>query len=44
MEHFYASLQAGKGRAQALRSAQLALLAEHPHPWHWAAFSLSGQR
>lgn len=44
MEHFYAGLLAGLGRAPALRSAQMALLAEHPHPWHWAAFSLSGQR
>lgn len=44
MEHFYAGLLAGKGRAPALRTAQLALMAEHPHPWHWAAFSLSGQR
>jgi tetratricopeptide (TPR) repeat protein len=44
MEYFYAGLLAGKGRAPALRSAQLALLAQRPHPWHWAAFSLSGQR
>ena len=44
MEHFYAGLLAGRGRATALRSAQMALLAESPHPWYWAAFSLSGQR
>lgn len=44
MELFYSGLLDGQGRAPALRSAQLALLAEHPHPWHWAAFSLSGQR
>jgi tetratricopeptide (TPR) repeat protein len=44
MEAFYTQLLAGKGRAAALRSAQLALRSEHPHPWHWAPFSLSGQR
>jgi CHAT domain-containing protein len=44
MEDFYAALLTGKSRATALRSAQLKLLSEHPHPWHWAAFSLSGQR
>lgn len=44
MEGFYKALQSGKSRATALRSAQLKLLSEHPHPWHWAAFSLNGQR
>jgi tetratricopeptide (TPR) repeat protein len=44
MERFYTALLAGESRATALRSAQLELLSGHPHPWHWAAFSLSGQR
>jgi CHAT domain-containing protein len=44
MEQFYGGLLAGKGRASALRAAQLDLLAQQPHPWHWAAFSISGQR
>jgi len=44
METFYSGLLSGKGRAQALRCAQLKLLSQHPHPWYWAAFSLSGQR
>jgi CHAT domain-containing protein len=44
MGEFYEGLLSGKARASALRTAQLALLADHPHPWHWAAFSLSGQR
>jgi tetratricopeptide (TPR) repeat protein len=44
MGEFYEGLLSGKARASALRSAQLGLLADRPHPWHWAAFSLSGQR
>jgi tetratricopeptide (TPR) repeat protein len=44
MKMFYADLKDGGSRAAALRAAQLDLLARNPHPWHWAAFSLSGQR
>lgn len=44
MEQFYTALLEGMGRARSLRAAQLSLMEEHPHPWYWAAFSLSGQR
>lgn len=43
MEAFYAGLLDGQSRARALRSAQLRILSDQPHPWYWAAFSLSGQ-
>jgi tetratricopeptide (TPR) repeat protein len=44
MEDFYAGLLSGMRRASALRAAQLAVMERHPHPWHWAPFTLSGQR
>jgi tetratricopeptide (TPR) repeat protein len=34
----------GRGRAAALRAAQLALKAQYPHPYYWAPFVLIGQR
>lgn len=42
MSAFYQSLRNGVRPAQALRSAQLELKATHPHPFHWAAFTLYG--
>lgn len=44
MERFYTHLQAGLGKAEALRQAQLALLKEPAtaDPFFWAAFVLSG--
>lgn len=44
MVDFYKQLQAGKGRADALREVQLQLLksAEYKHPFFWAGFILSG--
>jgi CHAT domain-containing protein len=44
MGDWYAGLAAGAGRAAALRAGQLALKADHPHPWHWAPFFLCGRR
>ncbi|HJZ83718.1 MAG TPA: tetratricopeptide repeat protein [Polyangia bacterium] len=45
MVDFYKRLQAGAGRAEALRQARLALLArkETAHPYYWASFILSGE-
>jgi CHAT domain-containing protein len=42
MERFYTHLQAGMGKAEALRQAQLEVRAEYPNPYYWAAFILSG--
>jgi CHAT domain-containing protein/Tfp pilus assembly protein PilF len=44
MEHFYSYLRDGKTKAQALRAAQLDLIAspEYSHPYYWAAFDLTG--
>jgi CHAT domain-containing protein len=42
MARLYAALAAGRPPAAALRSAQLAVRAEHPQPIHWAAFALFG--
>jgi CHAT domain-containing protein len=33
---------AGADKAEALRQAQLAVRAGHPHPYYWAAFTLNG--
>jgi CHAT domain-containing protein len=43
MDHFYAGLRAGRGKAEALRQAQLATLRRYPHPALWAAFVLLGE-
>jgi len=42
---YYQSLLSGKGRAEALRQVQLALLTseERQHPFYWAGFIPSGQ-
>lgn len=44
MVAFYGKLQAGAGRAEAMRVAQLAMLAgpERGHPFYWAAFVAIG--
>jgi CHAT domain-containing protein len=44
MVAFYVKLQAGAGRAEAIRQAQLAMLsgAERSHPFYWAAFVAIG--
>jgi CHAT domain-containing protein len=42
MQHFHEAARAGAGSAQALRAAQDAVAAEHPHPHFWGAFALHG--
>ena len=42
MAVFYSSLRAGASPAAALRSAQLEVMKTHPHPFHWAAFTVYG--
>ena len=42
MKAFYQALREGSNVAEALRSAQLHLRAEHPNPYHWAAFGVIG--
>ena len=42
MAAFYRSLRAGNSPAHALRVAQLDVMQAHPHPFHWAAFTLYG--
>ncbi len=42
MRSFYGHWRGGARPARALRLAQLATRAIHPHPAHWAAFSLHG--
>jgi CHAT domain-containing protein len=43
MDRFYSGLRAGRGKAEALRLAQLATLERYPHPALWAAFLLVGE-
>ncbi|MBE9080364.1 CHAT domain-containing protein [Romeria aff. gracilis LEGE 07310] len=42
MTEFYRQLREGQDKAQALRQAMLATMAEHPNPRDWAAFTLIG--
>ena len=42
MVAFYRYLLQGVGKAQALRQAQLDVMASYPHPRYWAAFELVG--
>ena len=42
MAAFYRSLRGGNAPSTALRAAQLDVMATHPHPFHWAAFTLYG--
>jgi CHAT domain-containing protein len=43
MDRFYAGLRAERGKAEALRRAQLEALRRYPHPALWAAFVLVGE-
>jgi len=45
MAAYYAGLRDGRGRGDALRRAQLAMLARKPrqHPFYWASFILAGE-
>lgn len=40
---FYAGLRSGQRPATALRTAQILLLADQPHPFFWSAFSVIGR-
>jgi CHAT domain-containing protein/tetratricopeptide (TPR) repeat protein len=42
MVEFYQRLLAGKGRAEALREAQLAMKDKYPDPYYWGAFVCLG--
>jgi len=42
MERFYTHLRDGMGKAEALRQAQLEVREQHPNPYYWAGFVLSG--
>jgi CHAT domain-containing protein/tetratricopeptide (TPR) repeat protein len=42
MVDFYQRLQAGEGRAEALRQTQLAMKAKYPDPYFWGAFICQG--
>ena len=42
MTKFYTALQKGEPIHNALRSAQLAIKAENPHPYYWSAFIMIG--
>jgi CHAT domain-containing protein len=44
MAHFYRELSNGHNPTAALRSAQLALRQQHPHPYYWAPFVVMGAR
>lgn len=44
MEQFYTLWTQGQSKAAALRSAQQQTRAQFPHPYHWAAFGLVGER
>jgi CHAT domain-containing protein len=43
MASFYRRLQAGGGKASALQGAMIELRERHPHPYHWAPFTLIGK-
>jgi CHAT domain-containing protein len=42
MTNFYARLHQASSVASALREAQLELRQQHPNPYYWAAFTLTG--
>lgn len=42
MRVFYGFLQEGLSSAEALQRAQQAIKQDHPHPYYWAAFGLTG--
>jgi CHAT domain-containing protein len=43
MECFYRRVQDGSGKPSALRGAMAELRERHPHPYHWAPFTLIGK-
>lgn len=43
MQAFYTALTQGVPVAEALRAAQLKLLAQHPHAYYWASFAVMGR-
>jgi CHAT domain-containing protein len=43
MVTFYQQLLSGKPPATALRRAQLAVMAQHPHPFYWSPFVVMGR-
>jgi CHAT domain-containing protein len=43
MTKFYKNLQQNPDKAQALRSAMLTTMKQHPNPVDWAAFTLIGE-
>jgi CHAT domain-containing protein len=43
MSEFYQNLQNNPDKAQALRQAMLATIAQYPEPKNWAAFTLIGE-
>ena len=44
MQSWYAHIQQGQPRAQALRAVQRAIKSQRSHPYYWAPFVLMGQR
>jgi CHAT domain-containing protein len=42
MKRFYRRLRDGASKDEALRGAQMEMMKIQPHPFHWAAFQLSG--
>jgi CHAT domain-containing protein len=42
MTRFYTHWLAGKSKSQALRQAQLDLIAQYEHPYYWAPMILVG--
>jgi CHAT domain-containing protein len=40
---FYARLQQGQSKSVAMQTAMIELRKQHPHPYHWAPFSLIGK-
>lgn len=43
MTSFYGAMERGCDAARALQEAMAAVRARHPHPYHWAAFFLTGR-
>jgi CHAT domain-containing protein len=43
MTSFYRRLEQGSGKASALQGAMQELRGRHPHPYHWAPFTLIGK-
>ncbi|MGL5002786.1 MAG: CHAT domain-containing protein, partial [Casimicrobium sp.] len=43
MTLFYRSIAKGESAARALRNAQIATRSQHPHPYYWAGFTVTGR-